>query len=177
VKHRAARKHGRRGTRGGTRIRARRALLLLFGCAVLSAAVSAQAKPTAPVVLVARVVSTDAVSGTARVEIAAQSLIKADAVVVKCELPRGAAIVPGSGGWTTDRQGRQVLSMRLALPPDGGKLIIKAELRGNQIKTGVTAGLALPRPGAPGHAKTPTLPKTPPRIIKTSRGERLRLHK
>ena len=177
MKHRARKKRAQSKPRADGRIRARRALLLLFGCAVLSAAASAQAKPTAPVVLVARVVSTDAISGTARVEISAQSLIKADAVMVKCELPRGAAIVPGSGGWRTDRQGRQVLNMRLALPPDGGKLIIKAELRGNRIKTGVTAGLELPRPVAPGHAKTPTPPKTQPRIIKTSRGERLRLHK
>ena len=127
-----------------------------------------------PFVLAARVVSTDPVSATALVRIAVQPLIKADAVAVQCELPRGAAIVPGAGGWTRDRQGRHVLDIRVALPPSGGKLIIKAELRGDRIRTGVTAGLALPRPG---RTKAPAPPKTAPRIITTSKGERLRLHK
>jgi len=174
MKHRLAKKHRRPAAHTEGHIRARKTALLLFGCVVSSIAAGAQAKPTAPVVLAARVVSTDPVSATALVRIAVQPLIKADAVAVQCELPRGAAIVPGAGGWTRDRQGRHVLDIRVALPPSGGKLIIKAELRGDRIRTGVTAGLALPRPG---RTKAPAPPKTAPRIITTSKGERLRLHK
>lgn len=171
----AAKKHGPAGPRKRGAWAARKIPPLLVGCLALFAAEGVHGKPGPPVVLIARVVGTDAVSGTALVEIRARSLIKAATLSVRCELPKGATIVPGTGEWRKDRQGGEVLRMRLTLPPAGGKLVIKAEVRGDRIRTGATAGLVLPRPAL--SAKVPAPQEGQPRIITTNKGERLRLHK
>jgi len=131
-------------------------------------------KPGAPVALTAKLVAVDSISGTAWIEVVAQPSIKAATVHLACDLPDGSAIVPGSGEWATGRLGRKTMTLRVTLPPRGGKLIVRAELKGKNIHTGAVTGLALP-PAKPDGVKT--APKKPPRVIKTSRGERLRLHK
>ena len=151
---------------------ARRSTWLLAGAGlILLAAQPAYAtKPTAPVVLTATVTAVDAVSGTATVEIAARSLIRAAGLTVKCELPAGAATVPGAGEWTTGRKGGPVLKLRVTLPPAGGRMIIRADVRGKGIQTGRITSVVLPPAKAAAKAAQP-------RVVKTSKGERLRLHK
>jgi len=131
----------------------------------------ASAKPTAPIRLTATVTDTDPVSRTAGVRITAHSPLKAGTLSVGCELPPGAAVVPGSSEWGRDPAGRPALTMRVTLPPGGGKLVVKAEVRGARVRLGVVARVALPAAGAP---KPPAEHR---RVVRTSKGERLRLHR
>ena len=159
----------------GGHAKRRRAARLLLACGVglslLLAVRAADAKPRAPVLLRARITGTDPVAGTADIEIQARARIKARTVAVRCQLPQGATVVPGTGQWTQTARGR-VHTMRVILPPQRGTLVVKAELRGDGVRTGAIVGLALPR-----RAGAPAAPKKTPRIIRTSKGEKLRLHK
>lgn len=152
-------------------------LRLAAACAALLTAGLAAAKPTAPILLTAAVTESDPAAGTARVEIRARSLVPAAAVHVQCDLPKGAAIVPGSGEWGTNEQGEKVLTMRITLPPAAGKAVVRADLRGEGINIGRIVGLDLPPVRAPGQAAAAPAAEDRPRIITTSKGEKLRVHK
>ena len=144
---------------------------LAVGVVIALAAASRAAKPTAPVVVRAKLVEADFVAGTARVRIEARALIKAAAVSIRCDLPAGSAMVPGTGEWGRGKKGEKTLTMRVTLPRRGGKLIVRADLSGKGVKTGVISSLALPsRSGA-------ARPRAAGTVVKTSKGERLRIHR
>jgi hypothetical protein len=153
------------------RLKPIRTVALAAGFVIAMAATSLATKPTAPVVVRARLVETDFVAGTAQVRIEARALIKADAVSIRCQLPDGSAMVPGTGEWSRGKKGEKILTVRVTLPPKGGKLIVRADLSGKGIKTGVIGSLMLP--SRSGKAR----PKPTGTVIKTNKGERLRIHK
>lgn len=149
---------------------------LLASCVLCAGADALATKPTAPIRLTARVVATDPLAGTAHVEVVARALVKAHTVAVQCRLPKGAAVVPGTGGWQrTQRpgQGQRVLRLCVALPPHGGPLIVSAELKGPTLRIGRIVKLDLP----PARGQARKAAGKTPRLLKTNRGERLRLHK
>ncbi len=155
-----------------------RALLRLsVACAILLAAGVAAAKPTAPILLTARVTESDPATGAARVEVRARSLVPGTTVHVQCDLPKGAVVVPGSGEWATDAQGERVLTMRITLPPDAGRAVIRADLRGEGVRIDRIIGLDLPAARQAGEAAAAPANEATPRIITTGKGEKLRVHK
>ncbi|MFO7897756.1 MAG: hypothetical protein R6V58_01710 [Planctomycetota bacterium] len=154
----------RRGSTGGAWA------LAAFG--LLLAAAPAFAKPRPPIVLRARAVATDRAAGTADVEITTRSIIQGAAVAVSFELPDGVAVVPGAGGWRDAPNGRgRVLRIRVNLAPGPAKLVIKARLLGEGLDIGTVTAVSLPG------TKIERAAREKPRILKTTRGERLRLHK
>jgi hypothetical protein len=149
----------------------RRAALALLACTLL-AGPQARAKPLPPVTLKPRITRTDRVAGTAEVVVSVHAAVEAAVTELAWDLPAGAVVVPGTGEWQKDQAGRRRYRVRVVLPPAGGKLVVRATVRGPKLRTAVVAGVTLPA-GDPAKAR----PKTKPKIIKTSRGERLRLHK
>jgi hypothetical protein len=134
------------------------------------ASIGQATKPRPPVVLRARLVKADLAAGTASIVIEAKSIIVASSLSIRCELPPGSTMVPGTGEWGGD-QNRKTLSVTVTLPPQSGKIIIRADLIGEHLRTGAVAGLALP-------SKTGEEPPQPAgKVIQTNTGERLRIHK
>ncbi len=156
---------------------ARTLLRLAAACVAALAHGVAAAKPTAPILLTAAVAESDPVAGVARIEVRARSLVPGATVHVQCDLPKGAAIVPGSGEWTTREQGEKVLAIRITLPPGAGKAVVRADLRGEGIHIGRIIGLDLPSVRAQGQAAAAPAGEEKSRIITTSKGETLRVHK
>jgi hypothetical protein len=134
------------------------------------ASIGQATKPTPPVVLSARLVKADPTAGTASIVIEAKSILAASSLRIRCELPPGSAMVPGTGEWGGD-ENRKTLSVTVTLPPQSGKIIVRADLIGERLRTGAVAGLALP-------SKAGEEPPQPAgKVIKTNTGERLRIHK
>lgn len=153
-------------------------LRLAAACAALLTASTAAAKPTAPILLTAAVTESDPAAGVARVEVRARSLVPSATVHVQCDLPKGAAIIPGSGEWVTNEQGEKVLTMRVTLPRDGARAVIRVTLRGDGINIGHIVPLDLPPARVPNQAAAaPPAEERPSVIITTSKGEKLRVHK
>lgn len=128
-------------------------------------------KPAPPVAVTARLLATDPAAGTAQVQVTIRTAVKVHSISVRCEPPKDAAQVQSSSTWSKDPQGRTVLAFIVTLPPYGGKLVIRADVKGDGIAAGTVAAVDLP-PRAAAKSKT-----EPPTTIKTTTGEELRLHK
>ena len=128
-------------------------------------------KPAPPVAVTARLLGTDPAAGTAQIQVTVQTAVKVNSISVRCEPPKDAAQVQSSSTWSKDPQGRTVLAFIVTLPPDGGKLIVRTDVKGDGIAAGTVAAVDLP-PRAAAKSKT-----EPPTTVKTTTGEELRLHK